>query len=353
MTLPPSDQPGSPVPAPDTTPGPTAGPLSTIELQRGFTLSYIFWGAEGLRAGWAILLFLVLQSAFVITAATTLRGSVAFRLDKDGWIGPQGVFIREALSLFSVVFATWLMAKIERRPVAAYGYARLRAVPNFVSGLVWGVALLSLLVMLLRAAGLLVFDGDLLSGGAAVRYGLIWFVGFLLVACFEESYSRGYLQFTLTRGLRAIYRAFSADKRAVAFAFWTAALILSFGFGFGHRSNPGESPLGLLTAGLAGLLFCLSLWRTGSLWWAIGFHATWDWAQSYLYGVADSGLMVQGHLLATHPVGSPILSGGLTGPEGSVYLYPVLALGAAVLWFTVPATHSGYLPANAPAISLD
>jgi hypothetical protein len=74
-----------------------------------------------------------------------------------------------------------------------------------------------------------------------------------------------------------------------------------------------------VAAGLAGLVFCFALYRTGSLWWAIGIHAAWDWSQSFLYGVADSGLMAEGHLFATHPVGKPILSGGLTGPEGSVF----------------------------------
>jgi len=27
---------------------------------------------------------------------------------------------------------------------------------------------------------------------------------------------------------------------------------------------------------------------TGSLWWAVGFHAAWDWGQSCFYGTADS-----------------------------------------------------------------
>jgi hypothetical protein len=35
--------------------------------------------------------------------------------------------------------------------------------------------------------------------------------------------------------------------------------------------------------------------------WAVGFHAGWDWGQSYFYGTPDSGLVVQNHLLASHP----------------------------------------------------
>lgn len=92
-----------------------------------------------------------------------------------------------------------------------------------------------------------------------------------------------------------------------------------------------------------GTVFCLSLWRTGSLWWAIGFHASWDWAQSFLYGVADSGLIVQHHLLATHPVGKPILSGGATGPEGSIFILPVMAVVSCIIIFTLPRTGESYI----------
>jgi hypothetical protein len=88
------------------------------------------------------------------------------------------------------------------------------------------------------------------------------------------------------------------------------------------------------------------LWRTGSLWWAIGVHTSWDWAQSFLYGVADSGLMTQHHLLATHPVGKPILSGGTTGPEGSIFAIVVLCLVAVIILLTLPGRR-GIAPLDA------
>src|SRR5260370_39366543 len=156
-----------------------------------------------------------------------------------------------------------------------------------------------------------------------------------MVALVEESLPRGYLQYTLARGLTGFYKWAFKSLPSRAFGFWTAALVLSVLFGLGHGSNPGESPIGLLSAGLAGLVFVLSLWRTGSLWWAIGFHTSWDWAQSFLYGVADSGTMIQFHLIGTHPVGKPLLSGGATGPEGSVFILPILALIAVTILFTL------------------
>ena len=109
-------------------------------------------------------------------------------------------------------------------------------------------------------------------------------------ACCEEYLSRGYVQYTLTRGLAGVYRWAFKTRHSFALGFWTSAVIVSILFGLIHSGNQGESPIGLLSAGLVSLVFCLSLWRTGSLWWAIGFHTSWDWAQSFLYGVADSGL---------------------------------------------------------------
>jgi hypothetical protein len=102
------------------------------------------------------------------------------------------------------------------------------------------------------------------------------------------------------------------------------------------------SPFGLFAVGLFGLTFIFSLWRTGSLWWAIGAHTSWNWAQSFLYGVGDSGNMIRYHLLASHPIGQPLLSGGTTGPEGSIFVLPTLALLAVAAFFAVSRTHRSH-----------
>jgi uncharacterized protein len=327
--------------------------MNPVSPGRNFGAYDVFFGPDGLRAVWGILIFIALREGFVYCVYPLVQMVFASPFGKGSLLPPREMMVYEGAGLFCVGLATWLMAKIERRPTSVYGFNRQRGIGNLCVGLGWGVVLLSLLIVLLRVSGLLVFDARLLVDGSAFRYGLIWLGGFLLVGLMEETLSRGYLQFTLTRLLSAIYRRLFGAGSANVLGFWTAALILSFAFGFGHRANPGESPLGLLSAGVAGLLFCLSLWRTGSLWWAIGFHASWDWAQSFLYGVADSGLMVQGHLYATHPVGRPILSGGLTGPEGSILMLPVMAVGAVVILFSLPRTRLGYMPANAPEALLD
>jgi membrane protease YdiL (CAAX protease family) len=327
----------------------------------GFTFRDVFIGREGLRAGWSLLLYFAMLAVLLIGTrnlvgvirhhANSAKPSAAAQTTNSNAPAPSDlmpvstVLISEGISLFAVVVATWLMGKIERRPISIYGLGGRRRTGNFLSGLAWGVAMLSVLVAGLRATGLLVFDARELFRARALGYGLVWFAGFLLVGLFEEYGFRGYLQYTLARGINGIYDwlcSFDTHDPGQcsnghnACGFWIAAVLISFGFGYKHSSNAGESPVGLLSAGLVGLVFCLSLWRTGSLWWAIGFHAAWDWAQSFLYGVSDSGMMVQNHLFNTHPEGRPILSGGLTGPEGSLFILPILALTAAVILHTLP-----------------
>jgi hypothetical protein len=91
----------------------------------------------------------------------------------------------------------------------------------------------------------------MLHGVLAWKYALLWLSAFLIVALFEEGLLRGYLQFTLTRGL----------------TFWWAAAMLSVLFGLLHVGNEGESPIGIFVAIAGGLVLCLSLKLTGSLLW--------------------------------------------------------------------------------------
>ena len=310
----------------------------------------IFLGADGLRAGWSLLIYIALFAAIMVCAhalGNKLNPPKPRSATADHSFSLKSNYINEGVPLAAVFLLTWIMSKIERRRTAVYGLRGRRGIPHFFAGLAWGVTCLSILIVTLVKTGLLVITGRLLFGESAVRYGALWLGGFLLVGLLEEYLVRGYLQYTLSRGLAGAYRWAFKTTHSKALGFWTAALVFSILFGLGHGKNPGESPIGLLSAGLASMVFCLSLWRTGSLWWAIGFHASWDWGQSFLYGVADSGTMVRQHLLATHPVGRPLLSGGATGPEGSIFIVAVLSLIVVIIVSTLPRTTGNYA-ANLP-----
>jgi membrane protease YdiL (CAAX protease family) len=303
----------------------------------------IFFGDEGLRAGWGILLFvmLCLGSNYTVGRLHLLPSMPhATASQPSPELPPISSILNEGALLVLVSLATLVLSRIERRPIGVYGLGGSGKVRLFFHGLFCGVLVLSLLVLVLWQAHLLVFDRRLLAPVAMLRYATVWAFGFLIVALFEETFLRGYLQFTLTRGISALYRRFTTPAHAKTFGFWTAALVLCSIFGFGHSNNPGESPFGLFAVGLFGLTFIFSLWRTGSLWWAIGAHTSWNWAQSFLYGVGNSGNMIRHHLLSSYPIGRPLLSGGTTGPEGSIFVLPTLALLALATLFAVPSTQN-------------
>ena len=107
-------------------------------------------------------------------------------------------------------------------------------------------------------------------------------------------------------------------------------------FGVAHLSNHGENVLGILEVVATGLLFCLMIRRTGTLWFAVGFHAAWDWAETFFYGTPDSGLLGVGRFLNTSVQGPSWLTGGSAGPEGSIFAIAVLLLCAALIHLRFP-----------------
>jgi len=280
----------------------------------GSILRRVFIGEQGIRAGWSALLFVGIFQGLVMGTAAVLGRFMP--LKPSGQIPLALALIRESWEMLVVFAATLVMARIEKRSLFSFGYVGSGKLIRLLSGAIWGFVSLSVLVGVLWKSGFLGFDGYLMGGLIAWKYAVGWALVFLFVGIFEESLLRGYLQYTLARGI----------------GFWWAALLLSVAFALLHTRNVSESPLGLLSVGAGGLVFCLSLWYTKSLWWAVGFHAGWDWTQSYLYGTPNSGLLMQGHLVAEHSVGNPLWSGGTVGPEGSLLLLPLLILMAICMW---------------------
>lgn len=77
---------------------------------------------------------------------------------------------------------------------------------------------------------------------------------------------------------------------------------------------------------IVAMLFCFSLHRTGNLWYAVGLHASFDWGETFLFSVPNSGLVMQGHLSNSLLHGPKWLTGGSIGPEGSVFCFLTMGL---------------------------
>ena len=317
------------------------------------TLRRLFFGDDGLRAGWSMLLFVLILAAIGVTATAIIRHWHLIprtAMDRTAAMRPKGTIISDGLQFLAFASAASIMSLIERRPFSRYGLPGKRALQDVAAGLLWGFLCLSLLAGTLVLTHSLAFDGLAIHGAEAATSGAQWLAAFFCVGLAEEFFTRGYIQHTVSRGVAGITRALDPHNRHPhAWGFWVSAFLFSAClFMLGHIGNPGETVPGILAVGLAGMTFAFSLWRTGSLWWAIGFHATWDWSQSYLYGVHDSGIAAAGHLLNSHPIGSTLLSGGDTGPEGSIFVLPTFLVIGAVIHYTLPRRNYFLTPDQSP-----
>jgi membrane protease YdiL (CAAX protease family) len=257
--------------------------------------------------GMAVVHWIVyLAMAGVVGAILVVFLRVVYPSSGSVWSSIRG----EIVLMLAAILPGFVMARIEERPFGDFGLpARSAFGRNFWVGTFWGIASLSVLILGLRLAGAFEFGSLAIHGVRLLKFALFYAVFFLFTGFFEEFLLRGYSQWVLSKGLH----------------FWPAAALLSAGFGALHSGNQGEGKVGLVAAGLIGFFFCLTLRRTGNLWWAVGFHMSWDWAESYLYSVPDSGEISPGHLLNSSFHGPTWLSGGSVGPEGSVLVFVVIA----------------------------
>lgn len=279
--------------------------------QPSFPLEPIFVGPSGVRAGWRAALFVALFSLFLVMAASAARLLHLSLLGSSGAITARSLGSQEALAVVCALLAALILARLERRRFDDYGMPLAHAFgKKFWTGVLWGIAAMSAMIFLINVLGGYSLGAIDLPRAALARYALEWAVVFLMVGIYEEFFFRGYLLFTLSTGMR----------------FWPAAVLLSFIFGAVHLRNPGEGPVGALSVFVIGMFFCFTLRRTGTLWFAIGFHAAWDYCETFVYSVPDSGIVMPGHLLSASFHGPAWLTGGTVGPEGSIFDFVILAI---------------------------
>jgi membrane protease YdiL (CAAX protease family) len=275
-------------------------------------LRRLFYGPSGLRAGWRLLIYVAMLFALFAARGLLARGTIR------GLDQARRLVFNQVTRLVICLLASWIMGRIEGRTIADYGLPWRRMFrAQFWLGALFGFASLTALLGVMRAVGVFDFGRIVLHGAEIWKWGALYGALFLIVALSEEFFYRGYVQFTLSTGI----------------GFWPTAILLNALFGFSHYGNQGETWAGMVNAGLGGLFFCLLLRRTGNLWTPIGFHLAWDWAQTFFYGVPDSGIVVPGHLFNPTFSGSAWLTGGSVGPEGS-WLCTALFV---VIWLIVAA----------------
>ena len=232
------------------------------------------------------------------------------------------LLIVDGLGFAAVIIFNFLAARIEKRPFGSFGLpANSVFMKQLVQGLAWGLLIASMDIGVTYLLGGLHFYGFALPLLEGFRYGFLWSLTFFIIALFEET----------------LYRGYALHALSAALGFWPSAILLSALFGGLHLMNPGETLVGALDVMSYGLLACFTLRRTGSLWFAVGLHAAWDFSLTALYSVPGSGMQADGHLLRANLSGATWLTGGSDGPEGSAIGLAVLAASFVVFWVIFPA----------------
>jgi membrane protease YdiL (CAAX protease family) len=290
----------------------------------------IFIGPNGVRAGWRFVMYILLFAGLIYLFQRVMKLIPSFveivrTGQREAILTPQFEFIFESTIIAAAFVAAGIMGRFEKRPFGAYGIPLEKAFGKlFWQGVLWGLAFETAGMLAISALGGFSFGNLALSGGALVKYAILWAIGFVMVGIAEEFTFRGYAQFTLTTGI----------------GFWPSAILLSAAFGAIHLGNAGEGWVGALSVALFGIFACFTLRRTGNLWFAIGFHAATDYAETFIFSTPDSGLLARGHLLNSSFHGPRWLTGGTIGPEGSAIDFVVFAVAFIAFAKLYPAKRS-------------
>lgn len=215
--------------------------------------------------------------------------------------------------LFGALLLTGLLIfwsrYIDRKTLHHYGLATSsRMGLELVTGVIIGcmaVAAMFLLVALPSTPGPWSLHGQAID----MAFGL-FFLKAVLVAYWEETMFRGFLLVNLRTSLSSRWGNTKGTIAAV-----TASSVL---FGAIHSGTDHFSWLAFAILTLNGIIWCVPMMMTGRLGLSIGLHASWNFAQSKIFGFAMSGNAPENALLDGNLSGSPIWTGGAYGPEGGL-----------------------------------
>jgi membrane protease YdiL (CAAX protease family) len=268
-------------------------------------LRVVFVGKHGLRPGWRFASFLLLYHLSNLILEFLLP-KVYFPEWQMNWFG---MVTNEWLNFAIISVLTWALCRVDRTSFSSYdlrishGWFRL-----FGKGIAWGIVPSIVIVIPIWLAGGCSFHGLALARGRLIGYATAWALAFLGVGFAEEFTFRGYALQTLSEGI----------------GFWPSATILSSLFGVVHMLfKPDEGWIDPLSVALYGMFWCLTLRRTGTLWFALDstprpITRTWLSSLSQTPATrASRSRVICSMSTSTDLHGSPVVRAGPRAPSSS------------------------------------
>jgi membrane protease YdiL (CAAX protease family) len=231
---------------------------------------------------------------------------------------PLGAVLAIVLAVGVLIIYTCLVHFIEKRNVvelAAKGAQRHAA-----RGILVGAVLFCLTMLVLKLAGAWTYLGMAPLSNLAYP-----FIGAFFAGLVEETIFRGLL-------FRIVEESLGS---------WIALALSAVVFGLVHAFNPGASIVSTAAIALeAGILLAAAYMYTRSLWFVMGLHFAWNFAEGGVFATSVSGGPTEGVIGVSFVQGKEMLTGGGFGPEASLPAVVVCtAAGIAFIMMSVRAGH--------------
>lgn len=274
-----------------------------------------------LRSGFKVLLVAAASLVSILVLSLIQYGIVKLiysgnhQLIKSSLAGKGLEFLGQCMPEIIFILVPILAWKfIEKKPLKDMGFVcNRKGARDFIIGLIFGAATISAVSLALIFTGNISLTGSLLNPKFTAAI-LIDIVLYTLVGFGEETLFRGYCMGTINQ----------YNKK------WVGIVVSSVLFSLAHAANPNVKPLFFINVVLVGLLFAYMYFKSSSLWLPIGFHIMWDYFEGDIWGLPDSGNVVQG-IYQTKIVHENIINGGLVGPEGGLAVTLIILLSFLIV----------------------
>jgi membrane protease YdiL (CAAX protease family) len=242
-------------------------------------------------------------------------------------LSASNIAFAEGMNLVFALVATAIFAAFEQGGLGAYGLPLARAFgADTREGFIAGLAMAGAVAIGMVVLGGMQIHGLALTGPALIMAGIAWLGANVLVGLAEELWFRAYF-------LQSLWKSIG---------FWPASLVIAAIFAALHYFfKDGENVWDVITLVSISMMLCYSVKRTGTLWFAVGFHIAFDFMQFFVIGTPNGNLIPQGRMFDVTFNGPAWLTGGVLGTEASVLMYPAIAL----LWLYILLR---YKPAAVP-----
>jgi len=277
-------------------------------------------GSDGkLRPLWRALLFFVLAYWLLPFALDPVAAFVADRFGIPQDLSASNIALNEIENLIVALVATAIFARYERRRIDSYGLPIRQALgARTWDGVAIGIVMAGGVALGMYLLGGMQVHGVATHGAALLVAALAWLGANICVGVAEELWFRAYWLQTLWKSI----------------GFWPASIVIALFFAADHYFfKAGENLWDVITLVSLSLLMCYSVLRSGTLWFAVGFHVAFDYMQLFVIGSPNGNRVPRGRFLDVSFNGPDWLTGGVLGTEASFLMYPLIALAWLYVWW--------------------